>query len=189
MNELVSNSKEQAVEEVIPESISDQSEQNKIEESIEPENASEIIMQVSTCEQSKISTTEDETNDKNALLTINVESTPAEAEKSALSPPRKSARLSLKRRLSSTDCDSSSSRCDSPIPRRRSTRLNSNAVQEAAKSDEKNKKLPAIIELNTVAETTPLKTQQTGNEIKTKAEDELVDELASAFVEEFVNNE
>lgn len=195
MNELISSSEEQATEGAILESISNtaQPKQNETEESNEQEKAPEIIIQVLTCEEEKISTTENENNDKSASLTIIVESTPIVEEKSLISPPRKSARLSAKRRLSSTDCDSSGSRCDSPVPRRRSTRLNSSSIQETPKLDDKNKKLTPIIELSTVAEKTenktPIKIQQSGDGTKTKAEDELVDELASAFVEEFIDNE
>lgn len=117
-------------------------------------------------------------------------------DKALKSPPRKSARLSAKRRLSES-LDSPIVRSESPLPRRRSTRRNSNASQlsEATKSDGLNITLSTIDETQQIDDTTILtpettekadKTDESLNESKSDKADESVDELASAFIEEFV---
>lgn len=109
-------------------------------------------------------------------------------EQSLPSPPRKSARLSAKRRDSATDSDASITRCESPIPRRRSLRRNSISVQDStpAKTKDESKKLPVITEVDGSAKSP--KTKTTENETQ-QSEKALVDELASAFVEEFIDDE
>lgn len=118
-------------------------------------------------------------------------------DKSLKSPPRKSARLSAKRRLSES-LDSPIVRSESPLPRRRSTRRNSNSsqVSEIAKSDALNVTLSTIAETQqqiddaTGEESVP--TEETAiaedavNTSKSDKADQSIDELASAFIEEFV---
>lgn len=114
----------------------------------------------------------------------------AEAEPS-ISPPRKSARLSAKRRDSSTENEISSRKlCDSPVPKRRSMRLNSASSQDTppAKSREEstNKKMPTISEIE--KDTAHSDTIDCGvQNDRNNSEQALVDELAAAFVEEFID--
>lgn len=104
----------------------------------------------------------------------------ADSEDRALkSPPRKSARLSAKRRLSAS-IDSPTVRSDSPSLRRR-TRRNSNSQQDTPTMD------------NLVVSLSPISESQQTNENKFVVEEnetdmatEKIDELASAFIEEFV---
>lgn len=95
------------------------------------------------------------------------------------SPPRKSARLSAKRRLSAS-IDSPTVRSESPLARRR-TRRNSNSQQDLSKMD------------NVVVTLSPIKESQQSNEnqftvdeSKADKTEEKIDEMASAFIEEFV---
>lgn len=124
------------------------------------------------------------------------------------SPPRKSARLSAKRRLSES-IDSPIVRCESPLSRRRTTRRNSNASQlsEPTKPDGLNVTLSTIDESQQIVDTQQIdeihqiddttvlapeatekadKTDESLNESKSDKAEEAVDELASAFIEEFV---
>lgn len=106
-----------------------------------------------------------------------------------VSPPRKSARLSAKRRDSIADSDISvTSKCESPIPRRRSMRFNSTSSVDTppkrAKEETIIKKLPTINEAEKQTnEVQPSKDDNDGQ----KSEKELVDEMAAAFVEEFID--
>lgn len=106
-----------------------------------------------------------------------------------VSPPRKSARLSAKRRDSIADSDVSvASKCESPGPRRRSMRLNSassvDTPPKRAKEEIIIKKLPTINEAEKQTnEVQPSKDDNDGQ----KSEKELVDEMAAAFVGEFID--
>lgn len=115
------------------------------------------------------------------------------------SPPRKSARLSLKRG-SSTDRDTPSpARLESPMPRRRSTRLSSITSTESSTpkpDDSSTKKMSVIKEADEDEEAkkreNPTKNENTADKPIAKEEsnaneDDLVDELASAFVDEFLD--
>lgn len=114
-------------------------------------------------------------------------------EKPLTSPPRKSARLSAKRRDSATDSDvSSTAMRDSPILRRRSLRRNSISLQDStpskAKDEPASKALPTIIEIDK----TDTGSDHTSSIIRNESEQSekaLIDELAAAFVEEFIDNE
>lgn len=106
------------------------------------------------------------------------------------SPPRKSARLSAKRRDSATDSDVSiTTRTESPIPKRRSLRRNSISLQDTTSANSKEEpvsnKLPTIIE----TDKTVANAKQTSENELQKSEKELVDELAAAFVGDFINDE
>lgn len=106
-----------------------------------------------------------------------------------VSPPRKSARLSAKRRDSIADSDISvTSKCESPIPRRRSMRLNSassvDTPPKRAKEETIIKKLPTINEAE--KQTNEVQASKDDNDGQ-KSEKELVDEMAAAFVGEFID--
>lgn len=106
-----------------------------------------------------------------------------------VSPPRKSARLSAKRRDSIADSDISvTSKCESPIPRRRSMRFNSTSSVDTppkrAKEETIIKKLPTINEAE--KQTNEVQASKDDNDGQ-KSEKELVDEMAAAFVGEFID--
>lgn len=109
-----------------------------------------------------------------------------EGEEPLVSPPRKSARLSAKRRDSSTENEIGSRKMtDSPVPKRRSMRLNSSSSQDTPpKSREESciKKMPTITE--NVKENTQ---DESDRSAKNNSEQALVDELAAAFVDEFID--
>lgn len=115
-------------------------------------------------------------------------------EKPLTSPPRKSARLSAKHQDSSMDSDiSTTTKSESPVPRRRSLRRNSTSSQDAtpvkSKEEPLIKKLPTIVETaDQIDSKSKPTTSNNENEIKT-SEKELVDELAAAFVEEFIDDD
>lgn len=106
-----------------------------------------------------------------------------ERELPSISPPRKSARLTAKRRDSTADSDSR----ESPVPKRRSMRLNSASSQDTPptkiRDEAKVKKMPTIAETN--AQSGRDSTEKT--DAKNFSEQALVDELAAAFVEEFID--
>lgn len=102
------------------------------------------------------------------------------------SPPRKSARLSAKRRLSAS-IDSPSSRSESPLPRRRSTRRNSNTLTESPKLDSLCVTLSRIDETQLSDESTSAEPTTNAEAAKSDKNDD-IDELASAFIEEFVED-
>lgn len=108
------------------------------------------------------------------------------AENDALkSPPRKSARLSAKRRLS-TSIDSPSSRSESPLPRRRSTRRNSNSLlAEPPKLDNLTVALSRIDETLQSDESASVDSKGPADAAESDKSKE-IDDLASAFIEEFV---
>lgn len=138
------------------------------------------------------------------IPTIEIDPSPSTVadgdDKTLTSPPRKSARLSAKRRLSeSIDSPIVRSeppivRSESPFPRRRSARRNSNVSQlyEATKTDGLNVTLLTIDETQTFEDTTEQATkagetaEESSNESKLDKSEEDVDELASAFILEFV---
>lgn len=114
----------------------------------------------------------------------------SEDEQPLTSPPRKSARLSAKRRDSTTESEISvTSKCDSPVPRRRSMRLGSTSSQDTpppkVKSDSTIKKLPTIEENEKVGAPNP--NNSSAENDSRKSENALVEELAAAFVEEFID--
>lgn len=117
-------------------------------------------------------------------------------EKPLTSPPRKSARLSAKRRDSTnTDSDISvTTKPESPLPIRRSLRRNSTSSQDAtpvkAKDESTVKKLPTIVETTDQADGKDKQTTSSTDENETQtSEKALVDELAAAFVEEFIDDD
>lgn len=117
-------------------------------------------------------------------------------EKPLTSPPRKSARLSAKRRDSTnTDSDISvTTKPESPLPIRRSLRRNSTSSQDAtpvkAKDESTVKKLPTIVETTDQADGKNKQTTSSTDENETQtSEKALVDELAAAFVEEFIDDD
>lgn len=123
----------------------------------------------------------------NEELTIVIDE--SDDEKPLSSPPRKSARLSAKRRDSIAESESSiTSKCESPLPKRRSLRLSSTSSQDTPPTkvrEETIKKLPTIKETeNNVAsnQSNPVTENDIDNNDKA-----LVDELAAAFVEEFID--
>lgn len=132
-----------------------------------------------------------ETQDETEKTTIEEGS----EEKPLTSPPRKSARLSAKRRDSTTDSDMSvTTKSESPIPRRRSLRRNSTSSQDAtpvkAKDESTVKKLPTIVETADQADGKDKQTVNSTDENETqKDEKALVDELAAAFVEDFIDDD
>lgn len=109
-------------------------------------------------------------------------------EKPLTSPPRKSARLSAKRRDSATDSDISiTTKSESPVPRRRSLRRNSTSSQDIPpppKAKEEPPKLPTIDENDKTDSQAKLLEAENEN---CNNEKTLVDELAAAFVEEFID--
>lgn len=137
---------------------------------------------------------EQKNTEKSSLSTNHTESVKividdSEDEKPLTSPPRKSARLSAKRRDSTTESEHLIvTKCESPLPRRRSMRLGSTSSQDTPSPKMRDettvKKLPTIVENEKT---------DTQNEDNSKAENEnqnenaLVDELAAAFVEEFID--
>lgn len=115
-------------------------------------------------------------------------------EKPLTSPPRKSARLSAKRRDSTTDSDISIvTKSESPVPRRRSLRRNSTSSQDATPikaKEEPAKKLPTIVETSDQFDGNAKQTTSDSTDSETqKNEKALVDELAAAFVEEFIDDD
>lgn len=107
-----------------------------------------------------------------------------------VSPPRKSARLSAKRRDSITDSEISvTSKCESPVPRRRSMRLGSTSSVDTPPRKPKDetviKKLPTIVEAEKPA-TEEAQSTKVDDETR-KSEKDLVDEMAAAFVGEFID--
>lgn len=117
-------------------------------------------------------------------------------EKPLTSPPRKSARLSAKRRDSTnTDSDISvTTKSESPLPIRRSLRRNSTSSQDAtpvkAKDELTVKKLPTIVETADQADGKDKQIASSTDENATQtSEKALVDELAAAFVEEFIDDD
>lgn len=110
-------------------------------------------------------------------------------EKPLTSPPRKSARLSAKRRDSAIDSDISVTKSESPIPRRRSLRRNSTSSQDIPPPT-KSKEESVPQKLATIEETDKTDSQAKSiiidNETR-KSEMELVDELAASFVDEFID--
>lgn len=130
------------------------------------------------------------TENRQEETTVKIVVEESSEEKPLTSPPRKSARLSAKRPDSAasvaTDSDVSvTSKPESPVPRRRSLRRNSTSSQDAtpikAKEDLSIKKLPTIVETTDSSNAAQNETQ--------KCEKALVDELAAAFVEDFIDDE
>lgn len=112
-------------------------------------------------------------------------------EKPLVSPPRKSARLSALRRDSMTDSEISvTSKCESPVPRRRSMRLSSTSSIDTPprrpKEDNNIKKLPTIAESEKPANDVQSPKPKVNDDAQ-KSEKEMVDELAAAFVGEFID--
>ncbi|XP_055325802.1 proline-, glutamic acid- and leucine-rich protein 1 [Sitodiplosis mosellana] len=140
-------------------------------------------------------TTHTETQQEETIKIVVEESS---EEKPLTSPPRKSARLSAKRPDSAAaDSDTSvTTKPESPVPRRRSLRRSSTSSQDAtpfkAEEEPAVKKLPTIVE---TGDQTDVNTKATAsgsialeNETQ-KSEKALVDELAAAFVEEFIDDD
>lgn len=109
-----------------------------------------------------------------------------------ISPPRKSARLEAKRRdstSSNTESELGSRKItDSPVPKRRSVRLNSTSSQDTppAKIREESiiKKMPTITEHE--KSNVQDEIDSGAKKDKNNSDQTLVDELAAAFVEEFI---
>lgn len=103
------------------------------------------------------------------------------------SPPRKSARLSAKRERTDSTSSSVHSRTmsESPLPRRRSTRLSSITAQEASPSRSGDKS-----QLTTIRETSPQpstsKTEPDTQTADENEEDERLNELLADFVDDIV---
>lgn len=107
-----------------------------------------------------------------------------------VSPPRKSARLTAKRRDSTSENDTNSRKMtESPVPKRRSTRLNSAASQDTPppkiRDESSAKKMPTITE--NVKDKAENECDHSAKNEKNKSDQALVDELAAAFVEEFID--
>lgn len=110
-------------------------------------------------------------------------------EELSISPPRKSARLEAKRRDSTSENEICTRKMsESPVPKRRSMRLNSTSSQDTppAKIRDESiiKKMPTITEIeknNAQSEVDGI-----ANNEKNNCDQALVDELAAAFVEEFI---
>lgn len=107
----------------------------------------------------------------------------------SISPPRKSARLEAKRRDSTTENEICSRKMsESPVPKRRSVRLNSTSSQDTppAKIREESiiKKMPTITENEKNIGQSEVDSGAKND--KNNSEQALVDELAAAFVEEFI---
>lgn len=119
-----------------------------------------------------------------------------------LKTPRKSARLSSASPATHSGTESESrSKTDSPAPRRKSARLNSTSIHETTETvDQLNaptKKLlptiagsPATSPIKDKSETTQIVDNEDAldNAYNNKSVDDLVNEMVSAFVEEFVDN-
>lgn len=111
-------------------------------------------------------------------------------EEKLTSPPRKSARLSALRRDSTTDSEVSiTAKPESPVSRRRSLRRLSTSSQDTpppkARDENSVKKLPTIEEVDSHNKSIKKKAESESQH----NEKELVDELAAAFVEEFIDDE
>lgn len=134
------------------------------------------------------------TEDRQEEATVKIVVEESSEEKPLTSPPRKSARLSAKRPDSAasvaTDSDVSvTPKPESPVPRRRSLRRSSTSSQDAtpvkAKEDSVIKKLPTIVE---TTDDNAASSNAAQNETQ-KSEKALVDELAAAFVEDFIDDD
>lgn len=108
-------------------------------------------------------------------------------DKPLASPARKSARLSAKRHDLISDSDILvTTRTDSPLPRRRSRRLSSTSSQDTPtkpRDEAVTKKLPTITENDKLIDQTDSSAENEAH----KNEKQMVDELAAAFVEEFID--
>lgn len=166
--------------------VIDEQTDNTTEQAEEKSNASEV-------ESVQLPSTEKEPQQQEDAVKIVVEE--SSEEKPLTSPPRKSARLSAKRRDSATDSDISvTTKSESPVPRRRSLRRNSTSSQDGtpakAKEELANKKLPTIVETVDQADGKSKQTTSNDNENETKKDEKaLVDELAAAFVEDFIDDD
>lgn len=112
-------------------------------------------------------------------------------EEPLISPPRKSARLSAKRRDSTTENEICSRKMsESPIPKRRSMRLNSTSSQDTPPAKAK-EDLTTVKKMPTIAENEKDNAQMESNHSvkndKNGSEQALIDELAAAFVDEFID--
>lgn len=111
------------------------------------------------------------------------------ADEPQITPPRKSARLSAKRRDSIAEAETvTRMKSESPIPRRRSMRLGSTSSLDTpskAKDELISKKLPTISETDKGTANKDNETKVDGE--NTNGNNTLVDELAAAFVEEFID--
>lgn len=110
-------------------------------------------------------------------------------EELSISPPRKSARLEAKRRDSNSENEMSSRKMsESPVPKRRSMRLNSTSSQDTppAKIRDESivKKMPTITEND--KNNTRSEVDGNAKNGKNNSDQALVDELAAAFVDDFI---
>ena len=121
----------------------------------------------------------------NESLSIVIDDDGDEEDRS-ISPPRKSARLEAKRRDSTTENETCSRRMsESPVPKRRSMRLNSSSSQDAPSP--KPREETVIKKMPTITENEKNKGQcEVDSVVKNNSEQALVDELAAAFVDEFI---
>lgn len=125
-----------------------------------------------------------------SIVIIDDDDDDVEREVPSISPPRKSARLSAKRRDSTTENESDSRKLsESPLPKRRSMRLNSASSQDTPppkiRDESSIKKMPTISENVKDVQGECDRSEKDGN--KNKCEQALVDELAAAFVDEFID--
>lgn len=144
----------------------------------------------SITEMEDVSVTAEDTSDKEQIIPI---SKPLKIvidddieDKPLASPPRKSARLSAKRHDLIDNEILIATRTDSPLPRRRSIRLSSTSSQDTPTKPREEppvKKLPTITENDKSID----QADSTADNEARKSEREMVDELASAFVEEFID--
>lgn len=154
------------------------------------ESSNIIYQQEKEIEQSAIETTPSKASpvksiDTSSKLSQSFEAIAASEEAPLTSPPRKSARLSAKRERS----DSTSSHrsiTDSPIPKRRSTRLSSISMQESTPN--KAGEVSIGGHLTTIPENSPpvepaKLTNSTENE-QNEDNTERIDELLADFVDE-----
>lgn len=126
--------------------------------------------------------------------TVKITVSDSPTDKALPSPPRKSARLSAKRHDICTEADSLVTKSESPLPRRRSTRLSSTSSQDFApakmREESATKRLSVIMEKDKVDAVSSPQTKSVRPESEEqKVEKDMVDELAAAFVEEFIDDE
>lgn len=125
----------------------------------------------------------------NGTLSIVIDDNDDVDEELSISPPRKSARLEAKRRDSNSENELCTRKMsESPVPKRRSMRLNSTSSQDTppAKIRDESiiKKMPTITEIGkTHAES---EVDGSVKNDKNNCDQALVDELAAAFVDEFI---
>lgn len=107
----------------------------------------------------------------------------------SISPPRKSARLEAKRRDSTSENEMSTRRMsESPVPKRRSMRLNSTSSQDTPPAKIRDetiiKKMPTITEIE--KSNGQSEVDGSASNGKHNSDQALVDELAAAFVDDFI---